>query len=33
MTKLTSWLQALVNLGSNTLNDNDPQKRVVRGLT
>src|SRR5580658_8841876 len=32
MTKLTTWRQSLVNLGSNTLNDNDPQKRVVRGV-
>jgi signal transduction histidine kinase len=32
MTKLTIWLHAFVNLGSTILNDNDPQKRVIRGV-
>jgi signal transduction histidine kinase len=32
MTKLTAWLQAVVNTGSTTLNDNDPQKRIIRGV-
>jgi signal transduction histidine kinase len=32
MPKLTIWLHSLVNLGTATLNDNDPQKRVIRGV-
>src|SRR5579872_2950883 len=32
MTKLTIWLHSLVNLGTTELHDNDPQKRVVRGV-
>ncbi|HUB61462.1 MAG TPA: HAMP domain-containing sensor histidine kinase [Puia sp.] len=32
MTKLASWLKAAYHAGSTTLNDKDPQKRVILGV-
>jgi signal transduction histidine kinase len=32
MSHLTKWLTAIVNAGSTTLNENDPLKKVIRGV-
>ena len=32
MPKLTTWLNAAINSGSATLDENDPKKRVIRGI-